>query len=278
MSLFLKTAIRAAKAAGAIHKKFYGKTLHIEFKGKNSLNLVTQVDQLSEKRILSILQKQFPTHDFLGEESGLQKNNSAYTWIIDPLDGTTNFAHSYPFFCVSIALVQNGVPIVGVIYDALRDECFTAEKGKGAFLNGKRLSVSKIATLEKSLLCTGFAYMVRETHYNLDNFSKFVLTAQGVRRDGSAAMNFAYVAAGRLDGFWERGIQAWDIAAGALLILEAGGKLTDITGDPFDLFAQNGLAANPKLHSILLKILTNGKDEKNWLKRYGKKPPFSYEK
>lgn len=270
MSLFLKTAVRAAKAAGAIHKKFYGKTLHIQFKGKNSLNLVTQVDQLSEKKILAILQKQFPTHDFLGEESGLQKNNSAYTWIIDPLDGTTNFAHAYPFFCVSIALVQNSVPIVAVIYDALRNECFTAEKGKGAFLNGKPIRVSKISTLEKSLLCTGFAYMVRETHYNLDNFAQFVLTSQGVRRDGSAAMNFAYVAAGRLDGFWERGIQAWDIAAGALLILEAGGKLTDITGDPFDLFAQNALAANPKMHSILLKILTKGKDEKNWLKRYGK--------
>jgi len=271
LSLFLKTAVRAAKAAGTIHKKFYGKTLHIQFKGKNSLNLVTQVDQLSEKKILSILQKQFPAHDFLGEESGFQKNNSAYTWIIDPLDGTTNFAHAYPFFCVSIALVQNGVPIAAVIYDALRDECFTAEKGKGAFLNGKPIRVSKISTLEKSLLCTGFAYMVRETHYNLDNFAQFVLTSQGVRRDGSAAMNFAYVAAGRLDGFWERGIQAWDIAAGALLILEAGGKLTDITGDPFDLFAQNALAANPKMHSILLKILTKGKDEKNWLKRYGKK-------
>jgi myo-inositol-1(or 4)-monophosphatase len=271
LSLFLKTAVKAAKAAGAIHKKFYGKTLHIQFKGKNSLNLVTQVDQLSEKKILSVLQKQFPTHDFLGEESGLQENNSAYTWIIDPLDGTTNFAHAYPFFCVSIALVQNGIPIVAVIYDALRDECFTAQKGKGAFLNGKPIRVSKISKLEKSLLCTGFAYMVRETHYNLDNFAQFVLTSQGVRRDGSAAMNFAYVAAGRLDGFWERGIQAWDIAAGALLILEAGGKLTDITGDPFDLFAQNALAANPKMHSILLKILTKGKDEKNWLKRYGKK-------
>jgi myo-inositol-1(or 4)-monophosphatase len=271
MSAFLKVAIQAAKAAGVIHKKFYGKTLNIQFKGHNSLNLVTQVDKLSEKKILSILQKKFPTHDFLGEESGLQKNNSTYTWVIDPLDGTTNFAHAYPFFCVSIALLHNGKPIAAVIYDALRNECFTAEKGKGAFLNGKPLNVSKIRELEKSLLCTGFAYMVRDTHYNLDNFAQFVLTSQGVRRDGSAAMNFAYVAAGRLDGFWERGIQAWDMAAGALLVQEAGGKVTDITGAPFDLFAQNTLATNGKMHSTLLKVLTKGKDEKNWLRRYGRK-------
>jgi len=271
MSLFLKTAVKAAQAAGIIHQKFYGKTLNIQYKGRNSLNLVTQVDKLSEKKILSILQKQFPTHDFLGEESGLQENNSAYTWVIDPLDGTTNFAHAYPFFCVSIALLHHGQPIAAVIYDALRDECFTTEKGKGAFLNGKRIHVSKISQLGKSLLCTGFAYMVRETNYNLDNFAKFVLTSQGVRRDGSAAMNLAYVAAGRLDGFWERGIQAWDMAAGILLIREAGGKVTDITGSTYDLFAQNALATNGKLHNTLLKVLTKGKDEKNWLKRYGKK-------
>ncbi len=270
VNLFLKTAVQAAKAAGQIHKRFYGKTLDIQLKGKNSLNLVTQVDRLCEKKIISMLQKRFPTHDFLGEESGLQNNNSAYTWVIDPLDGTTNYAHSYPFFCVSIALLQNGNPIAAVIYDALRDECFTAEKGKGAFLNGKPLKVSKAVQLEKSLLCTGFAYMVRETHYNLDNFARFVLASQGVRRDGSAALNLAYVAAGRLDGFWERGIQAWDMAAGVLLVREAGGKVTDITGIPFDLFAQNALAANGKMHSLLLKILSKGADEKNWLKRYGK--------
>ena len=189
------------------------------------------------------------------------------------MDGTTNYAHAYPFFCVSIALLHHGQPIVAVVYDALRNECFTAEKGKGAFLNGKRLRVSPIKDLGKSLLCTGFAYMVRETNYNLDNFSKFVLTSQGVRRDGSAAMNLAYVAAGRLDGFWERGIQAWDMAAGVLLIWEAGGQVTDMNGKPYDLFAQNALATNGHLHSTLFKILSKGKDEKNWLKRYGKKKP-----
>jgi myo-inositol-1(or 4)-monophosphatase len=268
---FLKTAVQAAKAGGSIHRKFYGKTLNIQVKEKNILNLVTQVDKLTEKKILSVLQKQFPTHDYLGEETGLQKNNSAYTWVIDPLDGTTNFAHAYPFFSVSIALLENGKPIVGVVYDAMRDECFTAEKGKGAFLNGKPLRVSKITQLEKSLLCTGFAYIVRDTHYNLDNFAYFVLNAQGVRRDGSAAMNLAYVAAGRFDGYWERGIQTWDMAAGVLLVQEAGGKVTDMTGGPHDLFSQNALAANPKMHSILFKILSRSKDEKNWLKRFGKK-------
>ncbi len=269
MSSFLKTAIQAARAAGKIHRQFYGKALNIQYKGRNNLNLVTQVDKLSEKKILAILKKKFPTHDLLGEESGLQDNNSPYAWVVDPLDGTTNFAHAYPFFCVSIALLHRGQPLVAVVYDALRDECFTAEKGKGAFLNGKRLRVSKVKDLEKSLLCTGFAYMVRETHYNLDNFAKFVLTAQGVRRDGSAAMNLAYVAAGRLDGFWERGIQAWDMAAGVLLIREAGGKVTDLTGKPYDLFKQNALATNGPLHSTLFKILSKGKDEKNWLRKFG---------
>jgi myo-inositol-1(or 4)-monophosphatase len=264
MSLFLKTAERAARAAGRIHKKYYGRVLNIQYKGKNSLNLVTQVDRLAEKKVLSILKKKFPGHDLLGEESGRLSDHSRYTWVVDPLDGTTNFAHSYPFFCVSIALLFNGKPIVGVIYDALRGECFTAEKGRGAFLNGRRMKVSRIGALEKSLVCTGFAYAVRETHYNLDNFKNFVMTTQGVRRDGSAAMNLAYVAAGRFEGFWERGIEAWDMAAGVLLVREAGGRVTDITGGPYDLQAKNALASNGKLHEKMLRILKNGKDEKRW--------------
>jgi myo-inositol-1(or 4)-monophosphatase len=187
------------------------------------------------------------------------------------LDGTTNYAHAYPFFCCSVALTRNGVPVVGVIYDALRDECFTAEKGRGAFLNGKRLSVSKTSTLAESLVSTGFAYAVRETHYNLDNFRKFVLTAQGVRRDGSAALNLAYVAAGRFDGFWERGIQAWDMAAGVLMVTEAGGKVTDISGKAFDLMAENALAGNPKIHRRIFEILKRGKDEKVWREKWAGK-------
>jgi myo-inositol-1(or 4)-monophosphatase len=271
MNAFLRVAVQAAKKAGQIHRKHYGRVRHIQFKSKDKLNLVTEVDHLCERTVLSLLKRRFPSHNFWGEESGDQKNKSEFTWLVDPLDGTTNYAHAYPFFCCSIGLAQKGKPITGVIYDGLRDECFTAEKGRGAFLNGRRLSVSKTSTLAESLLSTGFAYAVRETHYNLDNFRKFVLTAQGVRRDGSAAMNLAYVAAGRFDGFWERGIQAWDMAAGVLMVTEAGGKVTDITGGPFDLMAENALAGNPKIHARIRGILKNGKDEKVWRAKWAKK-------
>lgn len=270
MSFFLKVALQAARKAGRIHQKHYGKVRHVRFKSSNKLNLVTEVDQQCEKIVLSMLKKAFPTHNFWGEESGRQENRSSYTWLVDPLDGTTNYAHAYPFFCCSISLVRDRKPVLGVIYDALRDECFTAEKGKGAFLNGRRLKVSGIRSLGESLVCTGFAYAVRETRYNLDNFRQFVLRAQGVRRDGSAAMNLAYVAAGRFDGFWERGIQAWDMAAGVLMVQEAGGRVTDITGKPFDLFAENALATNGKIHSTMFRILKKSADEKNWFKKVGK--------
>src|SRR5579859_3590780 len=264
MGAFLETAVKAAKAAGKIQKKYYGRVKHIQYKSKNKLNLVTEVDHLCEETVFSLLKGKFPSHNFWGEESGREKNRSNYTWLVDPLDGTTNYAHSYPFFCCSIALVLGQEPVAGVVYDALRNECFTAEKGQGAFLNGRRLKVSQTKTLAESLLCTGFAYAVRETHYNLDNFKRFVLTAQGVRRDGSAAMNLAYVAAGRFEGFWERGIQAWDMAAGVLMVEEAGGKVTDITGKPFNLLAQNALASNSLVHAQIFKTLWAGKDEKKW--------------
>lgn len=288
MNPFLKTAVQAARAAGRIHKQYYGRVRNIQFKSADKLNLVTEVDRRCERTILSLLQRRFPSHNLWGEESGRQKGDSNYTWIVDPLDGTTNYAHAYPFFCCSIALVQSSVPappsskggkvleekgssfkpIVGVIYDALRDECFTAERGRGAFLNGRRLRVSKTRSLAESLVCTGFAYAVRETRYNLDNFKQFVLRTQGVRRDGSAAMNLAYVAAGRFEGFWERGIQAWDMAAGVLMVQEAGGKVTDITGKPFNLLAENALASNGLVHRRIHGILKDGADEKAWAKKY----------
>jgi myo-inositol-1(or 4)-monophosphatase len=266
MSAFLTAAVRAAKAAGKIHKRHYGKVRDIRFKSGNQLNLVTEVDGQCEKIIFGLLKKSFPTHTFWGEESGGKLDDSNYTWIVDPLDGTTNYAHAYPFFCVSIALVKNGQLLAGVIYDSLRDECFSAEKSRGAFLNGRPLKVSKVGALQQSLLCTGFAYGVLKTLYNFDNFKNFVLKSQGVRRDGSAALNLAYVAAGRFEGFWERGIQAWDMAAGVLLVLEAGGKVTDISGKPFDLLAQNALASNGKIHSQIFKLLWAGQDEKRWVR------------
>jgi len=272
MNPYLKAAIQAARKAGQIQKQHYGRVRNIRFKSKNKLNLVTEVDQQCEKAALSLLRKAFPTHNFWGEESGQDRTQSEFTWLVDPLDGTTNYAHAYPFFCCSIALVRKGVPVVGIVYDALRDECFTAEKGHGAFLNGRRLRVSATKTLDESLVSTGFAYAVRETRYNLDNFRQFVLKAQGVRRDGSAAMNLAYVAAGRFDGFWERGIQAWDMAAAVLMVQEAGGKVTDITGGPFNLLAENALASNGRIHGQIFRILKNGKDEKNWAAHWAKKP------
>ena len=266
MSPFLKAAVAAAKAAGKIHRQNYGKVRQIRFKSGNQLNLVTEVDGRCEKVILGLLKKRFPAHAFWGEEGGGKLDPATYTWIVDPLDGTTNYAHAYPFFCVSIALVRDGQLRAGVIYDALRDECFTAERGQGAFLNGRRLKVSKVGILRQSLLCTGFAYGVLKTRYNFDNFQNFVLKSQGVRRDGSAAMNLAYVAAGRFEGFWERGIQAWDMAAGVLLVEEAGGRVTDISGGPFDLLAQNALASNGLVHAQIHKVLWSGKDEKAWVK------------
>jgi myo-inositol-1(or 4)-monophosphatase len=267
MSPFLTAAVAAAKTAGKIHKRYYGKVRDIRFKSGNNLNLVTEVDGKCEKAVLSLLKKRFPRHNFWGEEGGGSLDPSNYTWIVDPLDGTTNYAHAYPFFCCSIALVKGRRLLAGVIYDALRDECFSAERGRGAFLNGKRLRVSKTADLAKSLVATGFAYGVLKTLYNFRNFQNFVLNSQGVRRDGSAALNLAYVAAGRFEGFWERGIQAWDMAAGVLLILEAGGKVTDISGKPFDLLAQNALASNGKIHRKMFKLLWGGRDEKNWTSR-----------
>jgi myo-inositol-1(or 4)-monophosphatase len=290
LSSFLKTAIQAAKAAGKIHRQNYGKVRNIRFKSGNKLNLVTEVDGRCEKVILGILKKRFPTHNFWGEESGRGNVPSEYTWLIDPLDGTTNYAHAYPFFCVSIALTRNRLlhsplplwerdrvrggsfeVVAAVVYDALRDECFTAEKGQGASLNGKRLRVTQTSDLKQSLVCTGFAYQVMKTNYNFDNFRNFVRASQGVRRDGSAAMNLAYVAAGRFDGFWERGIQAWDMAAGILLVKEAGGKVTDLTGKPFDLMAQNALASNGRIHEKMFRILKNGKDEKAWKDLFSKR-------
>ncbi len=271
MPHFLNTAVKAAKIAGKIQKQYYGRSINIQYKSKNYLNLVTEVDRLCEKKVLSFLQKKFPSHNFWGEETGRVEGPSEYTWLVDPLDGTTNYAHGYPFFCCSVALLKNMNPLVGAVYDPMLGECFTAEKGKGAFLNGKRLRVSRTPRVAQSLLATGFAYAVRETHYNLDNFRKFVLKAQGVRRDGSASLNLCYVAAGRFDGFWERGIQAWDMAAGVLMITEAGGKVTDISGKPFNLLGQNAIASNGKIHREIFKLLRGSKDENNWTLKHFKK-------
>jgi myo-inositol-1(or 4)-monophosphatase len=265
MSAFLQTAIKAAQAAGEIQRKFYGKPLQVEVKDGNTLNLVTQIDRQCEKTVFSVLRKKFPSHGLWGEESGGAPKKKGYTWVVDPLDGTTNYTHRYPFFCCSVALLKDGRPVAAAVYEPLRRELFAAEKDGGATLNGKPIRVSAVPALSHSLLCTGFAYQVHQTGYNLENFKRFILKSQGVRRDGSAALNLCYVACGRFEGFWERGIQAWDMAAGVLIAKEAGAVVTDLSGGPYDLLAQNVLASNAFVHKAMQSILADSPDEKKYL-------------
>ncbi len=254
MKEFKKVALTAAEKAGKILTKNLGKVKQIDYKG--IVNLVTEIDKLSEKTIIDIILKKFPHHEILAEESKEKYNSSKYKWIIDPLDGTTNYAHGYPVVCISIALEIEGVIMIGLVYDPFRNELFYAEKGKGAFMNNKHIHVSKTDKLISSLLSTGFAYNVRVTkNNNLVHFCKFSLMAQGVRRDGSAALDFCYTAMGRFDGFWEMNLSPWDMAAGALIVEEAGGKITDLKGDNFSIYKKNVVASNGIIHDGMLSII-----------------------
>jgi myo-inositol-1(or 4)-monophosphatase len=254
MDSFRKVAIEAAKKAGQILKRGLGSDLEIAYKG--DLNLVTNIDTQSEKTIVALIHRRFPDHQIMAEEGHDRTDPSPYRWIIDPLDGTTNYSHGFPFFCVSIALEERGKVILGVVYDPLRKELFVAEKGKGAFLNEKPISVSPISSLSKSLLVTGFAYDVRvDPKNNFDHFMNFTLNAQGVRRSGAAALDLCYVAAGRIDGFWELQLRPWDTAAGSLIVTEAGGKVTDFSGKPFSVYHPETLATNRKIHAAMIQIL-----------------------
>lgn len=266
MSQFLKTAVEAAKIAGRIQLEHLGKPLDVSYKTGGSVNLVTQVDRKCEKAVFAHLRKSFPRHGLWGEESGRRKKTEL-TWVVDPLDGTTNYAHGYPFFCCSVALLRDERPVVGAVFNPISGELFTAAKAEGARLDDRPIRVSPVSRLEEALLATGFSYQVAETGYNLDNFKRFVLASQGVRRDGSAALNMSFVAAGRFDGMWERGPQAWDMAAGALLIQEAGGVVTDITGSPWRVDGENMLVSNGRIHQAMLNLLLAGVDEKRWKAR-----------
>ncbi|HEY5600372.1 MAG TPA: inositol monophosphatase family protein, partial [Candidatus Manganitrophaceae bacterium] len=203
-----------------------------------------------------MIHRRFPDHQIMAEEGHGSKAPSPYRWVIDPLDGTTNYAHGFPFFCVSIGLEVEGSVLLGVVYDPLRRELFVAEKGKGATLNDKPISVSQVDVLKKSLLVTGFAYDIRvHPKNNFNHFVNFSLSAQGVRRTGSAALDLCYVAAGRLDGFWELKLNPWDTAAGSLMMLEAGGKVTDLAGKPYSIYDPEILATNGKIHRQMIEIL-----------------------
>jgi myo-inositol-1(or 4)-monophosphatase len=226
---------------------------------KGDINLVTEADIAAENLIIERIRSYYPQHGILAEESGeatlVGGKKSEWKWIIDPLDGTTNYAHGYPCFCVSIALECAGQLEIGVVYDPMRDEMFAAERGNGATLNDRKIRVSSVDELSGAMLCTGFPYNVRERPDFARDFTNFTMNAQAVRRDGSAALDLAYVACGRFDGFWEDGLSPWDIAAGALLIFEARGKVTNFNDRPLDIYNEQVLASNGLIHEAMMKIL-----------------------
>jgi myo-inositol-1(or 4)-monophosphatase len=236
-----------------------GKFKHVERKLGQETNLVTEIDKKSEEIVITKIKQRFPHHDFLAEESGSHQKESEYRWIIDPLDGTTNFTHGFQIFSVSIALEVKGEVVVGVIYDPNMDELFTAEKGKGAYCNNKPITVSDRSSLIESLLVTGFPYNIKENPDNaVQHFINFLMEAQAVRRLGSAALDLCYVAAGRIDGFWEVSLNPWDMAAGVLLVQEAGGKYTDFRGFPSSIYNKQMLASNGLIHEKMMEVLGRG--------------------
>lgn len=250
---FFTVAKEAALEAGIVLKDH----LETDFKvyKKGIVNLVTEVDLKAEKTILDRLNRSFPDHKILSEEKGSVAGQADFCWVIDPLDGTTNYSHRYPIFCVSIALEHQGRTILGVVYNPMSGEMFTAERGKGAFLNGEKIQVSGARTLIESLLCTGFSYERDKVRANLDLFNKACMTAQAVRRDGSAALDLCYIACGRFDGFWELTLHPWDIAAGKLIVEEAGGCVTDIHGNSCDNYQPAIIASNGRIHSAIIDLI-----------------------
>jgi myo-inositol-1(or 4)-monophosphatase len=252
---FVAVAMEAVLRAGALQKARYGDpSLIVEHKG--TIDLVTEVDRSCEKAILEILRGRFPDHDIVTEESDLARTGSRYVWFVDPLDGTTNFAHAYPFFCSSVALTLDGEVVAGAVYDCVKDELFSAERGGGARLNGRRLAVTSRDALLSAMLVTGFPYDLRDDLVGkLRIFNRFMGEARAIRRDGAAALDLSYVAAGRVDGFWEELLHPWDLMAGKLLVEEAGGVVTRFDGTKLGLAADEIVAANPALHRRMLAVL-----------------------
>src|SRR5688572_4718204 len=249
-----------ARSAGKILTDYADREKHVEFKGR--ANLVTIADRKSEEIIIQGIVDRYPSHSILAEESGAIRSShpeASYAdvrWIIDPLDGTTNFAHGYPFYCVSIAVEEKGQIVCGAVYDPVRDEMFSGARGEGAFRNGQRLHVSDVSNLSHALLITGFPYNFRERLDTiLAQFRAYLVEAQAVRRGGSAALDLCYLAAGRLDGFWELELQPWDTAAGSVIAGEAGARITDFKGNPFSVFMREILASNGRLHEEMLALV-----------------------
>lgn len=248
-----------ARHAGKILRAGYGSEHDVDHKGE--IDLVTEIDHRAEAYLLGEIRSRFPDHRIIAEESGTTSGNQCCRWYVDPLDGTVNYAYNIPIFCVSLAYEQNGQMQLGVVYDPMRDECFSAERGQGAWLNGDPIRVSSANTLDQSLLVTGFPYDIRTNpENNLDHYARFALNSLGVRRLGSAALDLCYVAAGRFDGFWEIRIKSWDIAAGGLIAEEAGALVTNIYGGPDYLSEpQSVVAANDKVHPQIVALLQDGR-------------------
>ena len=249
----LEIAVEIAREAGKVLREEMERPPTIAYKG--DFDLVTQADRRSEQVIVSRLQQRFPGHTVAAEEGTGKNTGSEYVWHVDPLDGTTNFAHAYPCFCVSMALARKDELLLGVIFNPIYQELFAAARGEGATFNGKKISCSKITALKSSLLCTGFPNHNREANPNFHYYWDFTLRSHGVRRDGSAALDLAYVAMGRFDSFWEYGLNPWDVAAGIILVEEAGGRITDMQGKPYNLGGPSILASNGLSHGEMVQVV-----------------------
>ena len=247
--------IEVTRMAGEVVRDGFGKNFSIDFKS-NETDLVTEIDKKSEKVILDYIKKEFPAHSILAEESGRFDSDSEYRWVIDPIDGTVNFAHGLPMFAVSVALQKNKQTIAGAVYDVMNDRMFTAEKGGGAFCNSEKLAVRDNDNLKKSLLVTGFPYeLIDKIPVLMEKYSYFLANSRSLRRLGSAALDLCYVASGVFDGFWEMRLHLWDVAAGNLIVEEAGGKVTDYSNNPIIDDCKEILATNGKVHDHMLKVL-----------------------
>ncbi len=253
----LEVALSVAREAGALLKENFGKQQEVSYKGR--IDLVTEMDRRSEDLVIRRLRAAFPGDGFWAEERGRDESKSDRVWIIDPLDGTVNYAHEYPVFSVSIALQAEGELVVGAVYNPLLDEMYAARRGGGATLNGRQRRVTEVDTLERALLATGFGYDVASEpdpeKNNLGPFCRFVVAAQAVRRAGSAALAIAKVGVGRTDGFWERGLNPWDMAAAMLVVIEGGGRTTNLAGGPPDLNSRQLVATNGRIHAAMLNVL-----------------------
>ena len=253
MSQFLDFAVETAREAGAILRAEFDRPKQISYKGE--VDIVTESDRRSEALIVSRLGKVYPGHGIVAEEGGGSAAvNADYCWHVDPLDGTTNFAHGYPCFAVSIGLADKGRPIAGVVFNPVTDELFSAARGEGAWLNGKRIQVSAVEKLAVSLVATGFPTHQRKRSANINYYWEFTLRSHGVRRDGAAAMDLCSVACGRFDAFWEFGLKSWDSAAGVVIVEEAGGTVTDLNGAPYVLGGAHILATNGRVHTEMQEV------------------------